>query len=95
MLFHTTFRHKIGYTPDDQRLVLKLWKDWTPPEGFEIQSFHMAPDGRGFLLVEAEDAATVFESTALWSAVLIDYDIVPVVDVDQAVQILSAATEKR
>ena len=56
---------------------------------------NVAPDGRGFLITEADDAAAVFEAVAPWSGVLLDYDIVPVIEVEQAVPIWKKVMEKR
>jgi hypothetical protein len=94
MLFHTTWRHKPGYTSDDQEQVLKIWAEWTPPKGLKIKSFHMSPDGRGFLITETDDAAAIYEAVAPWSGVLLEYDIVPVIEVDQAVEILKKVMQK-
>lgn len=95
MLFHVTFTPKAGYTHEDQKRTLALWSDYQPPEGFEIKSFHVAPDARGFLIVEAETIEALYEAPALWSRVLLDYDIVPVLEVDKSVEILSKVVADR
>jgi len=85
MLFHTTISPKAGYTHEDQKKVLAIWANWEPPEGFEIKSFYLSPNGGGFLIIEADSAEAIYESTAPWVGVLLEYDIVPVVDVDTGV----------
>ena len=87
MLFHNTFKNKSGYTEEDRKRVLGLWSKWQPPEGMEIKSFYMGVDGRGFLIIEAKTAEAVFEAVAPWSGVLLDYEIVPIVEVGKAVEI--------
>lgn len=95
MLFHLTLKPKASYTSDDQKAVLQLWAQWTPPEGFEIKSFHIGADARGFALIEATDAKAIFETTALWADVYVNYDIVPVLPADEAVAIMQSAITKR
>ena len=95
MLFHTTFKPKAGYTSDDQKRVLQLWAKWTPPEGLEIKSFYADMNGRGFLITEANDAKAIYEGIAVWLSVYLDYDIVPVIPVDEAVLMLQNAISQR
>jgi hypothetical protein len=87
MLFHTTFKNKSGYTEEDRKRVLGLWSKWQPPEGMEIKAFYMGVDGRGFLITEAKTAEAIFEAVAPWVGVLLDYDIVPIVEVGKAVEL--------
>ena len=95
MLFFQTYKPKAGFTHEDQKLMLNLWAQWTPPEGIEIKSFHVAPDGRGFLLIEGATAEAMYEGMAPWSNVLLDYEVVPVIDVETSLELLSAAVAKR
>ncbi len=95
MLFHTTFRPKTGFTHQDQQAVLKLWSEWSPPAGFTIKSFHVSPDGRGFLITETDSAEAAYESTALWASVYLEYEMTPVIEVDKGVAILTKAIGKR
>ena len=87
MLFHTAFTPRAGYTEEDGKRVLELWAKWQPPEGLEIKAFYVGVDGRGFVISEANTAEAVYEGVAPWAGVLLDYDIVPVVEVDKAVEI--------
>jgi len=87
MLFHTTFTYRAGYTEKDAKRVLELWAKWQPPEGMEIKAFHVGVDGRGFLITEADTAEAIYEGVAPWAGVLLDYDIVPVVEIGKAVEI--------
>lgn len=88
MLFHTTFKYKSGYTDEDQKRVLGLWSKWQPPEGMEIKAFYVGVDSRGFLITEAQTAEAIYEAVAPWAGVLLDYDIVPIVEVGKAVELL-------
>jgi hypothetical protein len=87
MLFHTTFTPRAGYTEEDGKRVLELWSKWQPPEGLKIKAFYVGVDGRGFIISEANTAEAIYEGVAPWAGVLLDYDIVPVVEVDKAVEI--------
>ena len=95
MLFHVTYRPKAGYTHEDQKMQLKLWENWSPPEGYEIKAFHVAPDGRGFALAESATAEALVEAASLWGGVYIDFDIVPVVEVGKAVEATNKAIATR
>jgi len=87
MLFHVTFKAKAGYTEDDAKRVLELWSKWQPPEGMEIKAFCVAAGGGGYIITEAQSAEILFEAFAPWASVLLNYDIVPVVDVEKAAEL--------
>jgi hypothetical protein len=95
MLFHTTFTPKVGTTTEDQAAMLQLWAKWTPPEGFEIKSFHISAEGEGFVITEAESAEALMEVTFVWGGAILDYKVVPVVEVEGAVQLLGKALAYR
>lgn len=95
MLFINTYKPKAGFTHEDQKKMLQLWESWTAPEGFEIKSFHVAPDGRGFILFEASSPEVIYEGSSLWSNVLIDYEFTPVMEIDKAVELLNKAIATR
>ena len=95
MLFHMSFRPKTGYTHNDQKSVFKLWENFLPPEGYEIKSFYMGTDGRGFAIIESTTAEAMYEALAIWAGVYVDYDIIPVVEIDKAVELTNKAIAKR
>jgi hypothetical protein len=82
MLFHASFRLKPGATTEDQKKMLDVWARWQPPEGYEIKYFWMAPDGRGFAIVDALTAEALYEAVAPWATVIVEYDFIPIVDVE-------------
>jgi hypothetical protein len=84
MLFAGTYSFRPG---SDQRAGLKRFQAWAPPDGFVFQGHWQRADGAGGLfLAEVESAAAAFEATAAW-ADLIEFDIVPVLDVTEAVPV--------
>ena len=95
MLFMQIYKPKAGFTHEDQKKALKLWENWSPPEGMEIKSFYTSPDGRGFLLIESSSAEAAFEGMALWAGVYLDYEFVPVVEIEKAVPLLNKAISSR
>lgn len=95
MLFHTTFKPKANYGHQEQKKTLELWSKWQPPQGFQIRAFYFAVDGRGFTIVEAQTAEAMLEVTALWARVYLDYEIVPIVDLDQALPRIQKAIAAR
>ena len=52
-------------------------------------------DSTGFALIEAESAEALMEGTAVWAGVLLDYDVIPVVPVETAVEIFQKAIAYR
>jgi len=95
MLFHATFKNKAGITPEEQKKILEMWANYQLPSGYDIKMHVYAPDGRGFALVEAETAELVYEVVAPWAGVLIDYEILPVIDVEAAISLLEKAFATR
>ena len=88
MLFHSTYRPRAGLTHEEQKKVLDMWLKWNPPAGLEIKSFYLGPNAEGYIISEAETAEAMFEATAAWSGVYLDYNIVPVIEVEKGVPIL-------
>jgi hypothetical protein len=70
---------------------LALWAKWEPPEGFEIKMHLFSPDGSVYVLVETDSAEALYEAPAPWSAVIFDFEIKPVVEVDTAVALMGKA----
>lgn len=84
MLVGGTYRFRAGV---DQRVGLKRFQAWTPPAGFSFQAHWATADGMGGMFVaEAASAATAFEATATFSD-LLEFHIVPVLDIMEAVPI--------
>ena len=95
MLFHVTYRPKADYKHEDQKKGLELWKKFAIPEGYDIKSWHVAPDQTGFALLEAPTAELIYETLAPWACVYLDYEVVPVVEAETAIRALEKAIEYR
>jgi hypothetical protein len=91
MLFYTTYKPKPGFGHEDQKQALELWSKWQPPAGIEIKAFYLSADARGFVISEAKTAEAIFESIAPWAGNLLDYEIVPIVEMDKALPPLQKA----
>ena len=89
MLFHVTFHWKAGVTTEDQASTIKIFADWSPPDGFAIERFVVGADGTGFLIVSAESAEALYRTTSIWAGAYIDYEVVPVVEIEKSIEILS------
>lgn len=78
-------------TEDSERRSLQLFASWQPP--FEFKYHWSRADGRGGISIfEADDAAVVLEGVAPFSA-FFDFDVVPIVDIEQAVPIFMQTNE--
>jgi hypothetical protein len=84
MLVGGTYRFRAGA---DLRVGLKRFQAWTPPAGFSFQGHWATADGMGGMFVaEADSAAVAFEVAATFSD-LLEFHIVPVLDIMEAVPI--------
>jgi Protein of unknown function (DUF3303) len=79
-----TYRFRAGVDP---RSGLKRFQAWTPPGGFTFQGHWAAADAMGGMFIaDADSAAAVFEATEAF-ADLIEFQIVPVLDIMESVPI--------
>ena len=95
MLFHVTFRPRPNHGHEEQKKSLALWANYEEPEGSEIKSFVMGPNSHGYLLVEHQSAEAVFESVSMWAGIYLDYEVVPVTPIENAVELLQKAVAAR
>ena len=97
MLYFVTAKAKPGLSHSELKASLNLWEHWTPPEGLELKSFHMAVDGSMFILGETESSEALMESIAPWSGIYLNYEVHPVLPIKDAVVTIKkgiAAREK-
>jgi uncharacterized protein DUF3303 len=84
MLIGGTYRFRAGV---DQRVGLKRFQAWKPPAGFTFQGHWTTADGMGGMFIaEADNVAVAFETAATFSD-LLEFHIVPVLDIMEAVPI--------
>jgi hypothetical protein len=84
MLVGGTYRFRAGV---DQRVGLKRFQAWKPPAGFSFQGHWTTADGMGGMFIaEADSAAAAFEATAPF-ADLLEFKMVPVLEIMEAVPI--------
>ncbi len=89
MLFYVSWQPRAGQGPKEAEAALELFSRWTPPEGMEFKAFYGRVDGGGFAISEVDSAETIFEASAPWAGVYFDYDIVPIVEIDKAVELVN------
>ena len=81
-----------GLSPAQREESLEVFTRWTPPVGLEIKAMYgRAGDGGGFAIVEADSAEAAFAATAPWAGTYLDYDLVPIVEIEKAVELSHAA----
>ena len=84
MLVAGSYRFRGGV---DQRVGLKRFQAWKPPAGFTFQGHWATADGMGGMFIaEADTAAAAFEAAAAF-ADLLEFNMVPVLDIMEAVPI--------
>src|SRR4029079_7272419 len=80
-----------GQRPEEGDKSLELFTRWKPPQALQMNGMWARADGGGFCICEASSAEVVFEACAPWADVLLDYDIIPIVEVEKAVELLKKA----
>jgi Protein of unknown function (DUF3303) len=77
----------------DPRVGLKRFGAWTPPAGFAFQGHWTRADGNGGMFIaEADSAATAFEAAEAF-ADLIEFELVPVLDIMESIPISTKIVE--
>jgi hypothetical protein len=95
MLFQVSYTTRAGGSVEQNesgaKRALALFGKWSPPAGLEIKSFYARADGKGgTLIVETDNVAVLAEGPAKFGA-LNEFEIVPVLDIMEAVPIYSEA----
>ncbi len=86
MLFALIYNGTSG-TEDAEKRSLDIFKNWTPPAGFEFKShWAFADTTGGVAIVEVDSAETMLAATAPFQ-VYNDFTIRPIVDIEAAVPI--------
>ena len=91
MLFYVAWKARAGQGPVEAEAGLAAFARWKAPVGMEFKGFYARADGGGFCLCEAGSAEVMFEVTAPWAGVYLDYDIVPIVEIEKGVELLNKA----
>lgn len=91
MLFYVGWKPRPGGDTATAEQSLEVFKRWTAPTGLDFKGMWLRADGGGFCVCEADSSEVVFESTAPWAGAILDYDIVPIVDIEKGVEISSKA----
>ena len=96
MLFQINYTARSGGSVEENeasgKRALALFSKWSPPAGLEVKSFYARADGRGgTLVVEASDAAVLADGPAKFGVVN-DFEIVPILDITDAIPIYSEAS---
>src|SRR5688500_3109112 len=95
MLFQINYTTRAGGSAKENeesgKRALALFSKWEPPKGMEVKSFYACADGKGgTVMVETDDVKTLVDGPAKFGAVN-DFDIVPMIDIGEAVPILTEA----
>ncbi len=76
MLFHTVYRYRSAEEAAAERR-LRLFQNWQPPQGFEMQAAYTFADASGGVnIVESDSAAAIVKAAAVIAPDL-DFDITP------------------
>jgi hypothetical protein len=94
-----TWRLRAGASAADNeagaKRVLDVYARWSPPDEVTFHQFLFRVDGcGGHAVIEADDPLVVLRTTANFTPYL-DYEVIPVVDIEPAVAVLVEAAEFR
>ncbi len=95
MLFYVGWQVRTGQGSEALEAAWTLFSRWEAPEGVEFKGMWQRPDGGGFGLCEVVSAEALYEATAPWSEAYLDYDIVPIVEIETAMGIAMKAAAFR
>jgi hypothetical protein len=95
MLFYVAWRVRTGQGPEGLEAAWALFSRWEAPEGVEFKGMWQRPDGGGFGICEVASAEALYEATAPWSESYLDYDVVPIVEIQKAGEIAKKAAAFR
>ena len=95
MLFYVGWQSRMGQGPEALEAAWALFSRWEAPEGVEFKGMWQRPDGGGFGLCEVESAEALYEATAPWSESYLEYDLVPIVEIEKAAEIAFTAAAFR
>ena len=95
MLFGVMYKPRPGGDEQRQERSLQLFTEWTPPDGIDFRAHYLRADGNGGIgIVDADAAAVIGEAVAPFSP-FFEYEIVPLMEVEEAVAVLQRAVEWR
>jgi len=95
MLFMIHYRPKSNWTEAIAKRAARLFDDWNPPAGFNIQAHYARSDSEGGLvIVEAESPAAIMEATSTF-ALYYEHNVSPIVEISQAVPIVHRTRQWR
>ena len=86
MLFQVSNRVRGGTAAQEQALA--VFDRWEAPAGLEIKGFWVRADGAVLAIVEAESAEVLFQAIAPWASALLDYEIMPLIDIERGVELM-------
>ena len=96
MLFLLTWELRPGHGPQELDEVLEIFSRWEPPAGYDISNFYLRADGAGgFATVETDSSETFFDGVAPWAGSYLDYEIVPIVEIERGVELMNKASAFR
>jgi hypothetical protein len=94
MLFLVSYRPRAGRVEGEEKRVLNLFVNWKPPQGSTIKAHYARADGGGLVIFDSNSAISSVEALAPWVAFL-DYEIVPIVEMAEALPLLQRAVAWR
>ena len=84
MLFHVMYRYRSADEADDERR-LRLFQNWQPPQGFEMQAAYTFADGSGGVNIVETDSATAIAKATTVFAPYLEFDITPIASTEDGV----------
>ncbi len=95
MLFLVSWKQRAGQGPNESEAGWEMYSRWEAPEGMEFKGFYGRADGGGFCLCETDSAEALYEASAPWAGVYLDYEIVPIVEMEKAAELSMKAAAFR
>jgi hypothetical protein len=95
MFFYIGWKGRPGHGRQELEAAWELFSRWEPPEGIEFKGMWQRPDGGGFGVCEVASAEALYAATAPWAEAYLDYEIIPIVEIEKAHELAKAAAAFR
>ena len=95
MLFGVMYKPRQGGDGARQERSLQIFTEWTPPKGLDFRAHYLRADGNGGIAIVEADAATVIGEAVAPFSPFFEYEIVPLMEVEEAIPVLMRAIEWR
>jgi len=95
MVFGVIYKPRPGGDEKRQERALQVFTEWTPPAEIRFRAHYFRADGNGGIAIVETDVATALGAATAPFSPFFEYEVVPLMEVDEAIPVLKDAMEWR